>query len=251
MVKDLSHSIAFALPHICEQYPHPQGPLSPTNPVYVYAAVILESLGKESHVADVWFSIAERFTTEADQLVLARRLREGLLKASVLVGFPRGINGLAALKHAIKHTSPDLQSQLDQDTSLRQPLTAADRETRGKAFFSRVYAQHAERILQNMSSTSGGDLSSFAVNCVYGDLMAEDSILSAKDTGLLEFACCYASGAYPQAKGHMYGSRNLGNGRKDVEGVMALCQGIASVLGVEMQREGIEEWAFLDKLKSW
>jgi hypothetical protein len=144
-----------------------------------------------------------------------------------------------------------LQDKLDQDKSLRQSVSKADREARGKAFFSKVYAQHAERILKNMAGTSGGDLSEFAVSCVYGDLMAEDSILSVKDTGLLEFACCYASGAYPQAKGHMYGSRNLGNGRKEVEGVVALCHAIADVLDVEMQREGTEEWAFLQKLKSW
>ena len=68
-----------------------------------------------------------------------------------------------------------------------------------------------------MAGTSGGDLWEFAVNCVYGDLMVEDSILSVKDTALLEFACCYASGAHPQAKCHMYGSRNLGNGKKEVK----------------------------------
>ena len=163
----------------------------------------------------------------------------------------QGINGLAALKNAIKQTSPMLQEKLEQDKSLRQSVSKADREARGKAFFSKVYAQHAERILKNMAGTSGGDLSEFAVTCVYGDLMAEDSILSVKDTGLLEFACCYASGAYPQAKGHMYGSRNLGNGRKEIEGVTELCQAVASVLGIEMQREGTEQWAFLEKLKSW
>jgi hypothetical protein len=163
----------------------------------------------------------------------------------------QGINGLAALKSAIKQTSPQLQSKLDQDKSLHQSLSKADREVRGKAFFSRVYAQHAERILKNMAGTSGGDLSEFAVNCVYGDLMVEDSILSVKDTALLEFACCYASGAHPQGKGHMYGSRNLGNGRKEVEGVVALCHAISDVLGVEMRRAGTEEWAFLEKLKSW
>ena len=55
----------------------------------MYVAVILKSLDKESHVSDVWFYLAERFTTESDQMLLARRIREGLLKASVLVGFPR------------------------------------------------------------------------------------------------------------------------------------------------------------------
>jgi alkylhydroperoxidase/carboxymuconolactone decarboxylase family protein YurZ len=76
---------------------------------------------------------------------------------------------------------------------------------------------------------------------LYGNLLAEESILNAKDTALLEFACCYASGVYPQAKGHVYGSRNLGNTRKEVKGIIALSHAIADVLGVEMQREGTEE----------
>lgn len=34
-------------------------------------------------------NLAERFTTENDQMLHARRIREGLPKSSVLVGFPR------------------------------------------------------------------------------------------------------------------------------------------------------------------
>ena len=89
MGKNNFHPLSAVLPHIIEQYPHPQGPYSPTNPAYVYIAVILESLGKESSVSDVWLYVAQHFTTEDDQTIIARRMREGLLKASVLVGFPR------------------------------------------------------------------------------------------------------------------------------------------------------------------
>ena len=81
--------------------------------------------------------------------------------------------------------------------------------------------------------------------------MAEDSILSVRDTALLEFACCYASGAHPQAKCHMYGSRYLGNGKKEVEGAVVLCHASSVVLGMEVRRSGTEEWVFLEKLKSW
>lgn len=158
---------------------------------------------------------------------------------------------MAALKSAIKQTSPVLQGKLEKDKSRLQLLSKADRENRGEAFFSKIYAQHSQRIFNSLAETSGGDLSYFVVNCVYGDLLAEDSILDLKETALLEFACCYATGAFPQAKGHLYGSRNLGNGRKEIEGIMSLSHAIAEVLGVEMQREGKEEWAFLEKLKSW
>ena len=52
-----------------------------------------------------------------------------------------------------------------------------------------------------MSESSGGELSHFALNSVYGELMAETSILDAKDTVLMEFVCCMAGLAGPQAKG--------------------------------------------------
>jgi len=82
-----------------------------------------------------------------------------------------------------------------------------------------------------MTLNSGGDLAEFAIDCVYGDLIAETSILSEKDTGLLEFAYCYASRASLQAKGHMYGSRNLGNGKAEIVAVMEMCKQIAKKLG--------------------
>jgi hypothetical protein len=36
---------------------------------------------------------------------------------------------------------------------------------------------------------------------IYGELMAEEKILNAKETGLIEFIVCYVSSAAPNAKG--------------------------------------------------
>lgn len=80
----------------------------------------------------------------------------------------QGINGCIALRKAILSSSPDLEKKLDQDPSLRQNLQRAEKDARGKAFFSRIYAQHTERVLDNMSNASGGDLFEFAINAVYG-----------------------------------------------------------------------------------
>ena len=52
-----------------------------------------------------------------------------------------------------------------------------------------------------MGASSGGDLDHFAISCVYGELMAETSILNALETVILEFVCCLAGGVIPQAKG--------------------------------------------------
>lgn len=52
-----------------------------------------------------------------------------------------------------------------------------------------------------MGSSSGGDLDYYAVASVYGELMAETSILEAAETGILEFVCCLVGDVAPQAKG--------------------------------------------------
>ncbi|KAL9615916.1 MAG: hypothetical protein Q9160_009154 [Pyrenula sp. 1 TL-2023] len=221
------------------------------SPAFVYVGVILESLAKETLVESLWTFIAQEYPLEHDQLYIARRLREGLLKASVLVGFPRGINGLAALHRAVSESSPAIRVTLEQDTSLRIHVPKSEREARGKAFFAEVYAQHAPRVLQNLAKISGGDLSEFAVTSVYGDLMAETRILNEKETGLLEFAACLASRAIPQAKGHMFGSRNLGNGKEEIEAVVRIVDRLEEKLGLDVKARSGEEWSFLEKLRDW
>lgn len=113
----------------------------------------------------------------------------------------QGINCLAALRSAVNETSPEVGKRLENDKSMRADHTAAELEKRGEAFFDKVYGKVAERVLTNMAKTSGGDLDQFAKLSIYGELMAEERILNAKETGLMEFIVCYASSAGPQAKG--------------------------------------------------
>ena len=83
---------------------------------------------------------------------------------------------------------------------------------------------------------------------IYGELMAEESILDAKETGLMEFLVCYASNAAPQAKGHMYGSRNLGNGRDMILKGVKLAQQITAALNVPLD---VESMSFVNKIEGW
>lgn len=115
----------------------------------------------------------------------------------------KGINACTALRKALLADSPEIEKELDKDSSLRQHLSRSEKDERGQAFFSKIYAQHTDRVLQNMSVASGGDLSEFAISSVYGDLMAEESRLDAKETGLLEFLACYATGYVRIVSSHL------------------------------------------------
>lgn len=157
-----------------------------------------------------------------------------------------------ALRKAIQADYPEIEAQLDEDPSLRQHLQRPEKDKRGKEFFSKIYAQHTDRVLQNMSLASGGDLSEFAINAVYGDLMAEETRLNAKETGLLEFLACYAAGGsvWSQAKGHMYGSHNLGNGKEEIYGAINICKAIEQELDIKVSRDP-KNWEWIAKAEKW
>lgn len=113
----------------------------------------------------------------------------------------KAINALFSLKSAIDASAPHLSSTLATDTSLRASLSSTDKYDRGLAFFNDIYRQHTSRVISAMDATSGGDLTHFAINCIYGELLSEHRIIGGLDTGLLEFVCCLADGCGPQAKG--------------------------------------------------
>nr|POE62418.1 hypothetical protein CFP56_68793 [Quercus suber] len=115
-----------------------------------------------------------------------------------------------------------------------------------------IYAQHTDRVLQNLSMASGGDLAEFAINAVYGDLMAEVSRLNARDTGLLEFLACYATAGTSrlQAKSHMYGSHNLGNTKAEIQAAIEICDAIERELGLMKDRPS-EQYEWLAKVEQW
>lgn len=164
------------------------------SPWYVYAGLIFQANDRMEYLASTWHYIQAQTADEDEKIKKARKFREALLKASVLVGFPKGINACIKLRKAIEETNPSVEEKLDHDPSLRQSLQRPEKDARGKEFFSKIYAQHTEKVLQNMSLASGGDLAEFAINAIYGDLMAETSRLNEKETGLLEFLACYATG---------------------------------------------------------
>ena len=59
------------------------------SPWYIYVGVVLESTGECDYITELWNFLADYFKGQDQLLKAARRLREGLLKTSVLVGFPK------------------------------------------------------------------------------------------------------------------------------------------------------------------
>ncbi|PGH35811.1 hypothetical protein GX50_01395 [[Emmonsia] crescens] len=235
---------------------------------YIVATASLLAFHKEAAVGELWKYISQRCEAEGEvggvdattrQLSIARRIRESCLKASVLVGFPRGINALLSLQSSLStHNPPSFLTTLKSDKPLRTLSTfpsAEERYARGKHFFTQIYANHTERVLSSMSASSAGDLSYFAVSSIYGELMAEMSILDGRETVLLEFVCCLADGVGAQAKGHFFGCRNLGVTGPEIRGAIEIVREIAGQLGLVSFLENVKEeegaFRFLKKASTW
>ncbi|KAI1617994.1 hypothetical protein EDD36DRAFT_18738 [Exophiala viscosa] len=221
---------------------------------YILTTAVLLSFHKEKLVGDLWTYLAsclEINASDDELLATARRIREACLKASTLVGFPRAINALFALKTAIDTTHPSISTIFSSDTSLRSDLDASAKYDRGMAFFRQIYQKHTSRVLATMDTTSGGDLTHFAINCIYGELLSEHSIIGGLETGLLEFICCLADGCGPQAKGHFFGSLNLGAGNEMLRASVQLTEDLAQQLKLPCpwkEEDVAAEFRFLDKV---
>ncbi|KAJ9264738.1 hypothetical protein DTO195F2_2189 [Paecilomyces variotii] len=218
---------------------------------YIVATAAILGFHREPAVGELWHYISSLGGEQSQQLAVARRIREACLKASVLVGFPRGINGLLSLQSSLQKNSADLVQILNSDTSLRAPIPPEEKYRRGKDFFSQIYTQHTDRVLESMGRSSGGDLSYYAVASIYGELMAETSIMNGKETGILEFVCCLVDDVAPQAKGHFFGCRNLGASKTEIQGTISLVREMARQLDLSHVPGSGDQFRFLGKAETW
>lgn len=115
---------------------------------------------------------------------------------------------------------------------------------RGKDFFTKVYAQHTNRVLTNLGR-GHPDLPIYAIESLYGELLSEFSVLNEQSTSLLEMVACISSNAIPQAKGHVYGARNMGEPVELIQQCVQLVAFLSKLEGVKVE---FGKMQFLEKV---
>jgi len=208
---------------------------SPTSAWPLVTAVTLTGMNEKAQMRELVETINDIYPAQADQVAVIRRVREAILKSSVLVGFPKGINGLLYLKEA---TAEPIIKELLQDKPRNYEVQDVDR---GYDFFSSIYDRHTDRVLHSMSSTHPL-LGPFAIHHLYGPLFSDFTVLSPKDTSIVEVVCCLVAQVEQQAKGHVHGARNLGIPVSRIFEIRDLC---CTVLANCQNADAV------DKIKGW
>lgn len=87
---------------------------------------------------------------------------------------------------------------------------------RGQHLFDTIYERHSKKVQDNMY-TAYPDLGQAAIHQLYGPVLAESSVISAKETSLIMVAGLMLQDVPAQLKGHRYGALHHGATQQDLE----------------------------------
>ena len=174
-------------------------PRLPANSWYLLAATALSTLNRPdeipkifNHAIEFGGSAKDTKPSENEQLQIARRTREALVKSSAIVGLPKTINALFALKGVTPKNlfdepqvaSPSNRIQDLYNTPVSQILQ------RGQKFFDQVYGKVTGRVMGQMDNSGTEDLGLMA-RLEYGYVLSPVSILNAPETSYGKCECSH------------------------------------------------------------
>lgn len=174
----------------------------------------------------------EKLSTE-EQLYIVRRMREGLLKSAAIVGVPKVINAILALKKntpAHMLDDPDAPSPSGRVAEIYGTPTPTILK-RGQTFFERLYGKVSKRIMGQMDRSGTEDLG-LTARLMYGYLLSNEKILDAKETSFVAIAGLIPQDVNPQLKGHLRGALNNGATADEIKAVREIVISVCEAAGM-------------------
>ncbi|KAG0311059.1 hypothetical protein BGZ99_010411 [Dissophora globulifera] len=162
--------------------------------------------------------------TFTEQVLFIRKLREGLYKVSVLIGGPYCINALGAVNTAI---TPELSASVNAYGPLRpaNALTPDEYQRRGQDLFQAIYKDFTDMVLTKIGDSSQ-DLVQSILGDSYGRILSETALINVPETELCLVATLVALDVGPQLKSHIYGARNVGVPKEQVQELVTVAESI-------------------------
>ncbi|CEI85712.1 hypothetical protein RMCBS344292_00169 [Rhizopus microsporus] len=210
---------------------------------YLASAVVMSSVNRPEDIQHIYDIVSDNVNKipnktreEKNRLVskIILRLREGVFKSHVIVGFPKTINALQTLSKV----TPEEIKVLLPNKPLRKEETWSDVQNerqRGKALFDKIYDKHTDKVYNNMYNAYP-DLAQTALHHLYGPTLAESSILNAKETSLVVVSSLMVQNVPLQLKGHLYGASHNGATQAEIDGVKDLVSKLADYYKVHVSR---------------
>lgn len=162
---------------------------------------------------------------------VARRIKETLLKGSVLFGIPPTLEGAFALQNVLREEARTHPARSDAGYFLRQGQTLAEVEERGYAQLNEVYRHNFEEISKEKFRDDMQDIRFLTMQINYGWNLSENSVLDFATTELVILAALIPQNFRAETLWHLRGSRRAGWSDAVIESVRSVALDIAKFLG--------------------
>ncbi|KAI9771879.1 MAG: hypothetical protein M1840_001649 [Geoglossum simile] len=173
-----------------------------------------------------------------EQLKVARRMREALVKSAAVGGLPKAINALLSLKSA---TQPSL---LDPPATTFPSRTTESSTTppshfflRGQHFWDTTYGKISHRVMSQLDNAGTPDLG-FTARLMYGYLLSDTNVLTPAESSFCLLAGLIPQDVNPQLKGHLKGALNNGATVDEVRAVRDVVIQMCEAAGMERLEVG-------------
>ncbi|KAI0345068.1 hypothetical protein BDW22DRAFT_1353916 [Trametopsis cervina] len=214
------------------------------NPWYFIAAVAYGSSNRPEGVPLVWQHAlrdlkdaqAGNKSAEAahqEQLLLARRMREGILKGGLTGGYSRAINSLIALHEVMPE---DLR---DKETLRNKNATMEDYARDGEKLFRGMYRDTADTV-QNLLDDIYPDMGWFSNNVGYGITYGATDVFTRVEVSYILVAALIAMDTPRQIGWHLANAQHGGATLEEAKAVRQIAIEVAEKSGIKW-REAVPE----------
>lgn len=232
-------------------------PHLPVGTWYLLASTALSTLNRPDEIPHVFRHAIEKGSGPKDtkpgheeQLKIARRTREALAKSSAIIGLPKTINALFALKAVTPENLQDAPlgfnpSGRNLDIYSTPPSVIMQR---GQRFFEKVYGKVTGRVMGQMDRSGTEDLGLLA-RLEYGYVLSPSLILTPAETSLVVLACLIPQDVNPQLKGHLVGALNNGSSEDEVKAVRELVIKVCEASGMKkLSDQTLDGWGWREEV---
>ena len=228
----------------------------PPNTWYFITSTALSTLNRPDEIPKVFEHALENAPESSgslflngqpfEQLGVARRTREALIKSSAIVGLPKTINALFALKAATPTHLLDEPlgfSPAGRALDVSQ-TTSSQILQRGQRFFDQVYGKVTNRVMGQMDRSGTEDLG-LCARLEYGYILSPTGVLDAMETSFVVLASLIPQDVNPQLKGHLVGALNNGATREQVSAVRDVVVKICEAGGMrKLDKDSVDAWGW-------
>ncbi|OHW96670.1 carboxymuconolactone decarboxylase [Colletotrichum incanum] len=221
-------------------------PHVPKHAWYFIAATTLTILNRPDEIPQVYQHVMRHGVGPEDvkpgpdeQLLISRKLREALIKASAVGGLPKTINSLMELKKVTPEHLLDEPHGSDNYTTSSPTARYVDVHgtaspkilQRGQDFWNKIYGKISRRIMSQMDRSGTEDLG-LTARLMYGYILSNINVLSPVETSYVLIAGLIPQDVNPQLKGHLRGALNGGASVEEVRAVRGIVVEICKASGM-------------------